>query len=148
MATSENQNSCMSSEEMMQSVQDHALLSADRAQQKLGGSLTAENYEQFLQDTDCLRCPTTIIFTTEGLETHQFAQPVFSNLEGRPVCDLRIDPRFENQPDKLYMFVAYMAAAINYGNLVSTELCEMQGAALTGMSEEEFYNTICEIADS
>jgi hypothetical protein len=124
----------------------HADAVAARAVAKLGGPLTPENLEQFLGDQDCLRCPTRIAYSSEGLEPHQFAEPIMSAENGVRHCALHVHPRYADQAEALPYFVAYMAAAINYGGAASAELCERYGAALLGLTVDVFYERVCAFA--
>lgn len=127
---------------------EHARFAAQRALRKLGGVLTVQNLHLFLSDRDCVRYPTTIVFDREGLDGHQFAQPVHGVSKKGIQCELHVDPRLKNLPDALYLVVAYMTAVINYGDAVTPDIAEMTGALLTGMTQETFYIKLCEIADS
>ncbi len=40
-----------------------------------------------------------------------------------------------------------MAAAINYGFVADSALCERYGAAIMDMTEDAFYDAVCAIAD-
>ncbi len=126
---------------------EHARFAAQRARNRLGGVLTAQNLYLFLSDRQCVRHPTTIVFDRNGLEPHQFAQPVHCISRKGILCELHVDPRLKNVPDALYLVVAYMTAVINYGETVTADIAEMTGALLTGMNQETFYKRICEIAD-
>jgi hypothetical protein len=127
---------------------EHARYAAARACARLGAPLSAQNLQEFLSDEECLRYPTRLVFDRAHLESRQFAQPVFSSSKEGLLCDLHIDPKLQNRPDVLYLAVAYMAAVINYGEAATPDLAEMMGALLAGMDQEQFYEKICEIADS
>jgi hypothetical protein len=122
---------------------EHARFSAERARTRLGGPLNETNLPAFLIDPQCLRYATRITFDRAGLEPHQFAQP---ELQGKECC-LHVDPCLQDRPDLLYQAVAYMAAVINYGDAATAELAERYGALLTGLTQEQFYSKISEIAD-
>ncbi len=127
---------------------EHARYAALRARKRLGAPLNAHNLYIFLTDTECLRYPTSIVFDRNNLEPHQFAQPLHIAAKQGLTCELHVDPQLNDTPDLLYLVVAYMAAVINYGEAATSELAEMQGALLTGMDQEDFYEKICAIADS
>ena len=130
------------------SLHTHANMAAQRALGKLGGPLVAANLDSFLSDSDCIRYPTEVIFDETGLDAHQFAEPFFEDVGEERRCRLHVHPRFAKHPEALLYFVAYMAAVINYGKVVSTQLCEEFGAALVGMEREAFYQKICALYDA
>jgi hypothetical protein len=130
-------------EELTAFLLNHADVAAERAHAKLGGPLTVETLEQYLADADCLRYPTTVAWDAAGIEANQFAEPTFQEgPEGR-ICTLKVHPRFRHIPEALPYFVAYMAAVINYGQVVAPEVCEAYGAALVGITKDEYYNALC-----
>ncbi len=130
-------------------LEDHARFAAERARQRMGGSLTPDTLDLFLRDTQCLRHPTTIIYDRSGLEPHQFAQPFIggSDAEDR-TCLLHIDPVLRDKPEWVCLAVAYCAAEINYGPVVTPEIAELHGGILTRMTTGACYKKICALADS
>ena len=131
-----------------ESLRTHAQTAAQRALGKLGGPLVSANLAGFLGDSDCIRYPTEIVYDGTGLDPHQFAEPFFEDVDGARHCRLHVHPRFAGHPEALPYFVAYMAGAINYGKVVSTQLCEAFGAALVGMEPDAFYEKVCALYDA
>ncbi|MBI2421757.1 MAG: hypothetical protein HYV27_02925 [Candidatus Hydrogenedentes bacterium] len=127
---------------------DHAERAVERTVAKLGGPLDKGNLAAFLSDPDCLRYPTSLVFSDEGIDEHQFAEPFFDGDEGGRCCKLHIATRFEDHPELLPLFVAYVAAAINYGQIANTNLCEKYGAGLVQMEQEAYYEALCGAFDS
>jgi len=147
MATHNNDNPAhRANQSFDEALRDHARYAARRARDRLGGNLCMDNLPGFLTDSQCLRYATEIIFDRTELESHQFAQPFM--IDNGSKCLLHVDPRIEDDPDRLCLVVAYMAAVINYGNAATPEVAELQGSILTGMRPEDFYKKICEISDS
>jgi hypothetical protein len=137
----------MSDDEFFSSLHEHALEAARRSVEILEQPLCAENLETFLCSDVCLRLPTELRFDEEGLDAHQFAEPSFVMRDGLRRCVLHVHPRYEERPETHAAIVAYMAAAINYGSSASSDLCEEYGATLTGVPVDEFYDTVCRVAD-
>jgi len=125
----------------------HARDAAGRCIATLGAPLFAENLKRFLAEPDCMKWPVTLVFDDASLESHQFAQPVFVGFGGRRRCELHVHPHYANRPECLVFIVAYMAGAINYGPVVTIELCEHYGAALMALSQNAFYTAVCKVAD-
>ncbi len=125
----------------------HAHEAAARSGAKLGGPLSVENIDAFLVDSDCLKYSVRIVYDDARLEPHQFAQPVFAGSAADRRCELHVHPHYANHPECLPFIVAYMAGAINYGDAVTMDLCEIYGAALMQMPREEFYRAVCQMAD-
>lgn len=142
MTTAQTEAGCCESPPLGECLRVHALLAARRAVARLHSPLSADNLGQFLLDSACLRYPTTLEFDSEGLESNQFAQPFLEERDGVRCCVLRVHPRYESNAEAIPYFVAYMAAAINYGPLASPDLCEEYGASLMGLETDVFYTTL------
>lgn len=121
----------------------HAQEAAARATAKLGGPLTAQNLDAFLSYNECVKYPTVIVYDEAPLEPHQFAQPVVR--DGK--CLLHVHPHYANRPECVPIIAAYMAGAINYGAVATLDVCEAYGAGVTCLSHDEFYRTVCQVAD-
>ena len=129
--------------ELADALARHACFAADRARSRLGGPLSADNLSEALRDDVCFRYPVEIGFDETGLEPQQFADARFSGPDGQRVCKLHVRPRFKDGADVLHLLVAYMAAPINYGDVATPDLCEQYGAALVGMTRENYYKVLC-----
>lgn len=123
---------------------EHADRTADRVIAVLGGPLCEHNLSAYLNDDRCLRRKTSVVFSDEGLEAHQFGEPVVTD----GGCELRIRTALQNRPDLLPFFVAYLSPVINYGPIVSSEICESYGAKLTGYTQDEYYEILCNAMDA
>lgn len=147
MVSDHDNNEPMSPEETQQSLLDHAAAAALRARDALGGPLNEKNLAQFLDGKEGLRYPTAIEFEETSLESHQFAHPVFTEEEGQRRCVLQLRPKYAAHPSTHPLIVAYMAAAINYGFVADSALCERYGGTIMDMTEDAFYAAVCAIAD-
>jgi hypothetical protein len=127
---------------------EHARSAALRARHALGECLNPANLQRFLTDSHCLRYPTELMFSREGLDAHQFAEPFLAGLGAEQQCCLHVDPRLQENREALCLVTAYMAAAINYGNAATAETALLQGSIVSGLPPAEFYARICDIADS
>ncbi|MBL7646178.1 MAG: hypothetical protein JNK74_08320 [Candidatus Hydrogenedentes bacterium] len=125
----------------------HADATAERVIDRLGGPLRLTNLEQFLRDKQCLRYVTSIHFDGDELEPHQFAEPVLHGEGAERHCCLYIHPRYQGYPEAVPYLVAYMAAAITYGDAADPDLCEHLGSMLVKEPKDAFYARICRLAD-
>lgn len=126
---------------------EHAERAADRALALLGGPLNTHTLPKYLDHETCLRLPTRIVFDAADLESNQFGEPFILESGGQRRCELRIHPRFAERPDLLPLFVAYLSPVVNYGPVVSSELCEWYGARLTGTDRDRYYEMLCSAVD-
>jgi len=128
-------------------VQEHAERTAERILERMGGPLAQANLTQYLNDESCVRYPAEVVFDDAGLEPNQFGEPFMSDEDGRRICKIHIHPRFEHQPDLLPFFVAYLTPLVNYGPLVSSDICEAFGAQITGQEQDVYYAILCRAVD-
>jgi hypothetical protein len=128
-------------------LREHLLAQAVAAHQK-HAPLTGDKLDALLHDSDCLRHPTRLVFEFGEMAMHQFAQP---DMDWRnPEQDGRVlylRPLLRERSELVLLAVAYMIPLINYGNVASDEHCILYGATLLGLMEEEFYQSICALAD-
>lgn len=136
-------------EEAEEALMLHLLDRAHYARQKYG-QITASTLSAFLQDGECVRYPTRLVFEAGEMAPHQFAHPGEDiSMPGGKGRILYLRPSLKQHPQWLSPAVVYMVPVINYGEDVVNDLhCIRYGAALLGMSEESFYTRICEIADA
>ena len=128
-------------------VRYHILAQAVVAHQK-HGPLTFDKLDRLLNDPECVRHPTRLVFEFGEMAMHQFAQPDIDwrnqENDGRV---LYIRPLLRERHDLVVLAVAYMIPLINYGDIISDEHCLRYGAALLGLMEVEYYQQMCALAD-
>ncbi len=129
------------------SLRDHILAQAVVAHQK-HGPLTFDKLDRLLNDPECVRHPTRLVFEFGEMAMHQFAQPDIDwrnqENDGRV---LYMRPLLRERHDLVVLAVAYMIPLINYGDIISDEHCLPYGAALLGLMEVEYYQQMCALAD-
>lgn len=130
------------------SLRDHLMAQAVVAHRK-HGPLCAANLELFLRDPECLRHPVRLVFEYGEMAMHQFAQ---ADVDWRnPAVDgrvLYVRPALREAPESLPLAVAYHVPLINYGDIVSDALCLAYGAAVLGLTEDEYYDGLCAMCDA
>jgi hypothetical protein len=129
------------------SLRDHLCSLAIVASQK-HGPITCDKLDALLQDFDCLRYPVRLVYEFGEMAAHQFAQPdndwQNTSQDGRV---LYLRPLLRERRDLVPLAVAYMIPLINYGDIIADDHCLLYGAALLGMTEDEFYRQLCSLAD-
>lgn len=130
-----------------ESLKEHLLAQAVVAHHKYA-PLSYDRLEALLNDPQCSRHPTRLVFEFGEMAMHQFAQPDIdwrnTELDGRV---LYLRPLLRDRPDLAVLAVAYMIPLLNYGDIISDEHCLLYGATLLGMVVEDFYRQICGLAD-
>lgn len=130
------------------SLRDHAVAQAEVAREK-HGPFTGERLEALLRDPACLRHPVRLVFEFGEMAMHQFGQP---DIDWRNTAEdgrvLYLRPMLRDQPELVLLAVAYLIPVINYGDVVTDEVCVHYGAALLDLAPGEFYRRICRLADA
>jgi hypothetical protein len=139
------------------------ILTADDARQSLGAHLAARGAEicqkygpvigwnelqRILEDRACVRYPCQIAFDAAPLQPGECA---FARAKGARPEDgfvIHIHPLFMMQWDRVARLALYQLVVVNYGEFASFEDAEVFGAAALGISREQYYQALCEMADS
>lgn len=125
----------------------HADHTAERVIHRLGGPLRVSNLERFLRDRQCLRYATSLHFEETLPEGCPFGEPVLHGEGSECHCCLNLHPRYQDNPGAVLYLVAYMAAAITYGDNADRELCEHLGARLINEPRDAFCARIGKLAE-
>ena len=130
-----------------QSLRNRLVSQAAKAHQKHHAP-SGINLPALLSDPECLRHPVRLAYELGEMAPHQFGQPGIDpqsrELDGRV---LYLRPVLQEHPDLLLRAVAYLIPLINYGEVVTDEHCLLYGATLLGLTEDEYYRRVCELAD-
>ena len=58
-----------------------------------------------------------------------------------------VHPYFLARPEMIPYLVLYQLVLVNYGEFATAEDAEVFGASALGLSQEEYYSTLCQLAD-
>lgn len=137
----------LTTEDARQSLRDHVATKGAEVRAKFGPHIGWAKLNQLLEDRKFVRYPCTIAFHATPLQPDEFAYP--EPLGPRPDAGFRIcvHPRFEVDLDAVPALVLYQLVAVNYGDFATAEDAEEFGAAALGLDREEYYRTLCAMAD-
>jgi hypothetical protein len=139
-----------------------APLSAQDARQSLNASaaaIGAEIYEkyglrigwtqllQILEDRSCVRYPCEIVFDAGPLQAGELALPVAKGAHPKDGFRLHVHPLLMPQLEQVPLLVLYQLVVVNYGSFASSDDAETFGAAALGLGKDDYYNTLCRLAD-
>ena len=142
----------LSTEEQVQEGEDsllsHVLEKAIQAHNKYP-EIGMDTMDAFLADSECLRYPTRYVFEFGAdMAPHQFAQPEPDyRVEGGQGKVIYLRPPLRDRPDFASLAIAYIVPVINYGDIIRDEHCLIYAAALLGMTEDECYDKLCQLAE-
>jgi hypothetical protein len=137
-------------------------LTADDAKQSLSAHVAAKGAEIFdkfgprlgwnqllrlLEDRASVRYPCAVVFDSAPLQKGECAYPKPKGGKPEEGFVIHIHPVFMTQLDRVAHWVLYQLVVVNYGSFASSEDAEIFGAAALGISREQYYQGLCEMAD-
>ena len=131
-----------------EALQGHVVEKALLARSRYGPIIDRVAIEKILVDPEIVRFPTTLRFDADALMLGEFA---WAKAVGERPSDgftLYIHPHFEGRWDVLPLLIAYHLVSINYLDVATQDEAEIFGAALMGMEVLDYYDRLCELADS
>jgi hypothetical protein len=130
-----------------QSLNDHVAARGREIHGKYGPHIGWQELKQILEDRACVRYPCEIVFDAGPLEPGEFAHPVARGERPEDGFTMYVHPFFLTQLPQAPYLVLYQLVVVNYGEFASADDAETFGAAVLGISRDEYYHTLCEMAD-
>jgi hypothetical protein len=115
--------------------------------EKYGPRIGWSQLLQILQDRKCARYPCEIAFDAGPLQPGEFAHPVPKAAHPADGFRIHVHPYFMMQLDQVPLLVLYQLVVVNYGAFASPDDAETFGAAALGLPKDEYYHTLCRLAD-
>jgi hypothetical protein len=100
-----------------------------------------------LADRAFVRYPCDIVFDAGPLRPGEFACPVPKGARPEDGFVMHVHPLFQRDLDEVPLLVLYQLVSVNYGDFASAEDAEAFGAAALGLDPDEYYATVCRLAD-
>lgn len=137
-------------------------LTADHARQSLNAHVAAKGAEIFdkygphigftelkaiLQDTSCVRYPCELVFDASRLNPGEFAYPEPRGERPEAGFTLYVHPVYMSQLQAVPLLALYQLVTVNYGEFASSDDAETFAAHALGLSIDECYAQLCELAD-
>jgi hypothetical protein len=128
-------------------VSDQAAASGAELRQKYGPQIGWEQLLQILQDRTCVRYPCEIRFDAEPLLPGEFAHPEAKGSQPELGYTIYVHPAFAGQLPRVPYLVLCQLPLVNHGPAASPEAAETFGSCALGMTKEEYFRTLCAMAD-
>ncbi len=149
-------------QELRESMNLHLRQKAQEIIDKYGSIDTFSMLLDVMQDRKFVRYPVNIIYDSSRIEDGLFVKSEMKLLDQdhqpdedddfiKPIersYDFFIHEYFEGKPDKLLPLILYHLPAVNYGDIATFEDSEVFGSALMQMTQDDYYQLVCELADS
>ena len=137
-------------------------LTAADAKQSLNAHVAAKGAEIFanygpqigwtelqaiLRDRACVRYPCDLVFDSARLNPGEFAYPEPKGAMPDEGFTLFVHPVFMTQLGLVPHLALYQLVAVNYGEFASADDAETFASHALGLPREEYYQTLCDLAD-
>jgi hypothetical protein len=114
---------------------------------KYGPGLGWSQLQELLQDRAYVRYPCEIKFDAGPLLPGEFAHPVPNGEKPEDGYVMYVHPLYMTDLPLVPHLVLYQLIVVNYGEFASHEDAEAFAAAALGLPRDEYYRTLCELAD-
>lgn len=114
---------------------------------KYGPRIGWKELLRILDDRACVRYPCEIVFDSNSLQPGEFAHPVAKGDRPEDGFTMFVHPYFMTQLERVACLVLYQLVLVNYGECVTPDDAETFGAAALGLSQDDYYAAVCEMAD-
>lgn len=130
-----------------QSLNDHVAVKGAEIRAKYGPRIGWHELVRMLEDRSCVRYPCEIVFDDGPLQPGEFAYPAPKGENPEDGFTMHVHPFFATQPEKVPHLVLYQLVQVNYGAFASPADAETFGATVLGLTQDEYYEALCEMAD-
>jgi hypothetical protein len=133
--------------EAQQSLTEHVREKGMAIHAKYGPQLGWQELNRILNDRSCVRYPCEISFDSSLLQDGEMAHPTPKGERPEEGFIIHVHPLFMTQLDRVAWLVLYQLVLVNYGEFASVEDAETFGASALGVTQDEYYAELCQLAD-
>jgi hypothetical protein len=137
----------LTADDARQSLNEHVAARGREIHAKYGPHIGWRELKQILEDRACVRYPCEIVFDAGPLEPGEFAHPAAKGERPEDGFTMYVHPFFLAQLDQVPGLILYQLVLVNYGEFASADDAETFGAAALGLPRQDYYQTLCEMAD-
>jgi hypothetical protein len=137
----------LTSEDARQSLNAHVAVKGAEIFHKYGPGIGWKELTKILEDRACVRYPCKVKFDSEFLGPGEFAHPLSEGETPEDGFIMYVHPCYMTQLDHVPHLVLYQLVLVNYGEFASAEDAEAFGASALGLTRDEYYQILCELAD-
>jgi len=137
----------LTAEDARQSLNAHVAAKGLEIREKHGPRIGWTELQRILQDGSCVRYPCEIVFDAAGLQPGEFAHPIAKGEQPEAGFTIFVHPLLLLQLERVPPLVLYQLVLVNYGDFASADDAETFGANALGLSKDDYYRALCEMAD-
>jgi hypothetical protein len=134
-------------EDARQSLNAHVAAKGAEIHEKFGPHIGWKELQRILNDRASVRYPCEIVFEAAPLEPGELACPLMKGDCPDEGFTLHVHPLLLTQLDRVPAVVLYQLVVVNYGDFASADDAEAFGAAVMGMTRDDYYALICRYVD-
>jgi hypothetical protein len=137
----------LTTDDFKQSLTAHVAAKGEEIHQKYGPHIGWQALLQILEDRAAVRYPCEIVFDAAALLEGEFAHAMSNTENPADGYKIFVHPFFSLQLQRVPRMVLYQLVRVNYGEFASPDDAETFGASALGIPKEEYYQSLCEMAD-
>jgi hypothetical protein len=137
----------LTTEDVKQSLNAHLAAKGAEIFEKYGPRIGWKELLLLLEDRSCVRYPCQVAFDPSPLQPGEFAYPIAKSQDPEEGFQICVHPAFMMQLEFVPYLVLYQLVLVNYGEFASADDAETFGSCALGLSKDEYYQTLCELAD-
>ncbi len=130
-----------------QSLNAHVAAKGAELNAKYGPQIGWKDLPRLLEDRTLVRYPCQIVFDAAGLQPGEVAHPAAKGERPEDGFTMYVHPLFMTDLARVPLLVLYQLVLLNYGEFASPDDAETFGAAAVGLSRDEYYAELCDLAD-
>jgi len=130
-----------------ESLTAHVAAKGAEIRAKFGPAIGWSQLQRILEDRECVRYPCELVFDGAPLQPDECAYPEPKGPRPEDGFRLCVHPYFSIDANRVPLLALYQIVAINYGGFASPDDAEAFGAAVLGISRDEYYAALCAMAD-
>ena len=134
-------------EDARQSLSAHVADKGAEIHAKYGPHIGWNELLRILEDRTCVRYSCEIIFDAGPLREGEFAHAAPTTERPEDGFTMFVHPYFSTQLERVAYLVLYQLVLVNYGEFASSDDAETFGANALGISKNDYYTTLCNMAD-
>lgn len=138
----------LSADDVKQSLTGHVEMKGVEIFCKYGPHIGWPELERLLLDRAYVRYPCDVVFDAELLLAGECAHPVQRGAAPEEGFTMHVHPALAEDREAAVYMVLYQLVAVNYGGFASAHDAETFGAAALGLTRDEYYATLCNLADN
>jgi hypothetical protein len=137
----------LTTDDFKESLSAHVASKGEEIRARYGPDIGWRELLRILNDRSVVRYPCEIVFDAAQLQEGEFAHAAPNGEEPQAGFKIFVHPFFSLQPARVPHLVLYQLVLVNYGPFASADDAETFGAAVLGLSRDEYYSILCELVD-